>query len=103
MLWLITRVNADKPGNVEARDSGLKQHRDYLHSKGDILLLSGSLQNDEGTQSVGSMFVVKANSRSEAKAFVDGDPFTQAGYYSEIKFIRLRKGGGWNPKVMEGE
>lgn len=98
MLWLITRHI--RPGNTESREPILPKHREYLHSKKDILVLSGPLQDDDGTQSIGSVFIVDVNSRAEAKAFLDGDPFSQTGHYTDEKITRMRK-GMWNPAVVE--
>lgn len=99
MLWAISRVN--KPGSTQAREALLQTHRDYLHSQGHILVLSGALQTDDGAQGVGSLLVVNVGSRAEAQAFIDGDPMTQAGLFSSITITRLRK-GHWNPAAMEG-
>lgn len=101
MLWLITRVNANKPGNAEARKAGVTKHREYLSSQKQILLLSGGLSSDNGEESVGSFFIVNVENRAAAQAFVNGDPNTQAGHYVDIKITRIRK-GDWNPEVAAG-
>jgi len=41
------------------------------------------------------------NSRADAKAFVDADPFTKNGVFSNITITRMRK-GQWNPEAAEG-
>jgi uncharacterized protein YciI len=98
MLWLITRqIN---PANTQSREPLLPKHRDYLHSRKDILLMSGPLQDDGGTQSTGSVFIVDVKSRAEARAFLDGDPFSSTGHYMDEKITRMRK-GMWNPEVAE--
>ncbi len=99
MLWTISCT--DKPNTAEARASVLQPHRDYLQSRKDILVLAGATQTDDGTQAIGSLFVVNVNSRAEAKAFSDGDPFTQKGVFATIAITRMRK-GQWNPGAAEG-
>lgn len=99
MLWAISCI--DKPDTAAIRDSVLQPHRDYLKSQKGILVLAGATQNDEGTVAIGSLFVVNVNSRAEAKAFSDGDPFTQKGVFASITITRMRK-GNWNPGVAEG-
>jgi uncharacterized protein len=99
MLWTISCV--DKPDTTAIRASVLQPHRDYLQSRKDILVLAGATQNDEGTEAIGSLFVVNVNSRAEAKAFSDGDPFTQNGVFKSITITRMRK-GQWNPGAAEG-
>jgi uncharacterized protein YciI len=99
MLWAITCV--DKPDSAAIRDRVLQPHRDYLQSRKKILVLAGATQNDDGTQATGSLFVVNVGSRAEAKAFSDGDPFTQAGVFKSVTITRMRK-GQWNPQAAEG-
>jgi uncharacterized protein YciI len=99
MLWVISCV--DKPNTAAIRESVLQPHRDYLGSKKDILVLAGATQTDDGKTAIGSCFVVNVNSRAEAKAFSDGDPFTQNGVFASITITRMRK-GQWNPGAAEG-
>lgn len=99
MLWAIVCV--DKPNTAEIRSTVLQPHRDYLASQKNILVLSGATQSDDGTQAIGSLFILNVSSRAEAKKFSDGDPFTQKGVFANITITRMRK-GNWNPGVAEG-
>src|SRR5215510_1192989 len=99
MLWTISCV--DNPNSAAIRDKVLQPHRDYLQSQKKILVLAGATQNDEGTQAIGSMFVVNVDGRAKAKAFSDGDPFTKAGVFKSVTITRMRK-GQWNPEAAEG-
>jgi uncharacterized protein YciI len=64
-------------------------------------VLAGATQNDSGTEALGSLFVVNVDSREQAKAFSDGDPFTQNGVFASITITRMRK-GQWNPEAAVG-
>jgi uncharacterized protein YciI len=99
MLWAIHCV--DKPNTAAIREQYLSVHRDYLKSQKNILVLSGATQNDEGTEATGSMFILHVDSRAEAQAFSDGDPFTQQGVFASVNITRMRK-GNWNPETAEG-
>jgi hypothetical protein len=99
MLWTVSCI--DNANTAAIRASVLQPHRDYLKGQKDILVLAGATQNDEGTEAIGSMFIVNVNSRAEAKAFSDGDPFTQNGVFKTITITRMRK-GQWNPEAAEG-
>ena len=99
MLWAISCT--DKANTAAIRDEHLKPHREYLQSQKRILVLAGATQNDDGTEAIGSLFIVNANSRQDAKAFSDGDPFTKAGVFSNVTITRMRK-GQWNPEAAEG-
>jgi uncharacterized protein YciI len=99
MLWAISCV--DKPNTAAIREEHLVPHRNYLQSQKRILVLAGATQTDDGKEAIGSLFVVNVNSRAEAKAFSDGDPFTKAGVFSTVTITRMRK-GQWNPEAAEG-
>jgi hypothetical protein len=99
MLWAISCV--DQPNTAAIREKLLQPHRDYLKSQKGILVLAGATQTDDGKEAIGSLFVVNVNSRAEAKAFSDGDPFTQNGVFKSITITRMRK-GQWNPEAAEG-
>ncbi|MCG8544803.1 MAG: YciI family protein [Alphaproteobacteria bacterium] len=99
MLWAITCE--DNPNTDAIRAEHLEPHRDYLKSQKNILVLAGAAQNDEGTEAIGSVFIVHVNSRAEAEAFSNGDPFTQAGVFKSVTIRRMRK-GQWNPEACDG-
>jgi hypothetical protein len=99
MLWAISRVAA--PDFAAKREKGLQAHLDYLHSQKRIIVLSGGTVTDDGNDFTGSLLVVNVGSRAEAQAFVDGDPFTEADMFTDIKITRMRK-GQWNPEAAEG-
>jgi uncharacterized protein len=99
MLWVISC--SDKPNTAAIREKHLLPHREFLQSQKGILVLAGATQSDDGKEAIGSLFVVNVNSRAEAKAFSDGDPFTQNGVFSSITITRMRK-GQWNPEAAEG-
>jgi uncharacterized protein YciI len=98
MLWAITCT--DKPNTASVREQFLKPHREYLQSQKHILILAGATQNDNGTEAIGSLFIVNVDNRAEAKKFSDGDPFTQAGVFASVTIVRMRK-GQWNPEAAD--
>jgi len=99
MLWAISCT--DKPNTAAIRASVLQPHRDYLQSRKRILVLAGATQTDDGNAAIGSLFIVNVGSRAEAKAFSDGDPFTQNGVFASVTITRMRR-GQWNPEAAEG-
>ena len=99
MLWVISCT--DKPNTASIRDQHLLPHREFLQSQKGILVLAGATQTDDGKEAIGSVFVVNVNSRAEAKAFSEGDPFTQNGVFANVTITRMRK-GQWNPEAAEG-
>jgi uncharacterized protein YciI len=98
MLWAISCV--DHPDTAALRDRHMKPHRAYLDGRKDILVLAGATLSDDGTGATGSLFIVNAASRAEAKAFSDNDPFKQVGVFASVSITRMRK-SQWNPSAAE--
>ena len=88
MLWVISNISKPK-AEVEAKVR--QAHQNYIKSKRDIIFFAGPLQSDEGTEKVGSLWIINVNSRAEAKAFSDGEAYTQAGLFSSVTITRVRK------------
>jgi uncharacterized protein YciI len=99
MLWAISRVAA--PNFAQEREKGLQPHIEYLQSQKNILVISGATTSDDGNQFVGSLLIVNVKSRAEAQAFVDGDPFTKAGLFTNVTITRMNK-GQFNPQAAQG-
>ena len=98
MLWIISCV--DNPNTAATRAEVMQAHRSYMQAHKDKVVLAGPTQTDDGAQSIGSLFVINVNSRAEAKAFFDDDPFTKAAIFASSSMVRLLK-GQWNPQVGE--
>ncbi len=97
MIWLIT--NHDRPGADAERAALREQHRAYLKAHPDIVILSGPLQNDDGSAVFGSVFLLQLDSAEAARAFSAAEPFTAAGLYERTTITRMLK-GVWNPQAM---
>jgi uncharacterized protein YciI len=96
MLWAISCV--DDPDTAALREQHMQPHRKYLDDRKDVLVLAGATLTDEGSTATGSLFIVNLRSRTEAEAFSDGDPFTQAGVFAKVSITRMRK-SQWNPEA----
>ncbi|HLU00578.1 MAG TPA: YciI family protein, partial [Burkholderiaceae bacterium] len=46
---------------------------------------------DDGSTGNGSFYIVDVDTREEAQAFIDGDPFTAGGLFERIVIQRWRK------------
>jgi uncharacterized protein len=90
MLWIIFCV--DKPGSAAIRDEHLGAHRAYLARNAERLFFSGPHLSDDGTSQVGSVFIVKGESREEAEAFLHGEDLYRAGVFESVTIRRVRRG-----------
>ena len=100
MLWIIT-CDAT-PNMAAAREKAAAAHRAYMQEQKGILVLAGAVRSDDGEVIKGSVLIVNVNSRAEAQAFSDGDPYTKSGVFSNIVITRMTK-GQWNPAAAEGD
>lgn len=103
MLWIISYINKPLTENINAIRRRVQQsHRDYVKSRKGILVLCGPKQSDDGTEIIGALFIINVNSRSEAQAFADGEPYTHAGLRKSVTITRMRV-AQLNPEVMKDE
>ena len=91
MLWVISCVSKPKNEVEAVRAKFRPAHHAYLKSKNDIIFFAGPMHNDDGTQNVGSLWIVNVNSRAEAQAFSDGEAYTRAGVFASVTITRARK------------
>ena len=98
MLWIITCT--DKPGAAPMREQHLDSHRKYLASQADRLFFSGPQMTDDGAQQIGSVFMVKADSREDALRFIEGEDLYRAGVFESVVIRRIRR-GRLNPELAE--
>lgn len=89
MLWSICSV--DSPDAKTARERTMEAHSAYMKIKDPEIFFSGPLLNDDASgASIGSLWIVSANSRVEAQAFADNEPRHQAGVYASVNIFRTR-------------
>ena len=72
---------ADKPDGFELRQKVRPEHLSFLAGLGDQLVLAGPFQDEEG-RSIGSLVIVKTDSRQDAEAIAARDPYRQAGLFA---------------------
>ena len=84
-------ITRDKPNHLQLRNETRGPHLEYLTEHADKLLAAGAQTDDEGQGGYGGIIIVDTESRAEAEAFIQNDPFTKAGLFSSIEVVRWRK------------
>lgn len=84
MTKMFAVVAMDKPNHLEKRMQTRPAHLQYWQDKSEGMVLAGPFLDDEG-QPVGSMMVVTADSKVEAQALVDGDPYVLEGVFGSVE------------------
>lgn len=81
----------DKPDTADLRQSLRPPHLEYLEANKKLLLACGAKLQDDGSTGTGSFYIVDVETREEAQAFVNGDPFAAGGLFERIVINRWRK------------
>ena len=96
MLWCICLI--DKPESKALREITQPAHTAYMATKDPQLFFSGPLQTDDGNNALGSLWILSADSRAEAQAFVDNEPYNNAGVFRSVNIYRMR-GAHFHPEL----
>ena len=85
MLFSITMI--DKPDSAVLRARNATEHGIYISCHVDGMRLGGPLVADDGETPIGSLIIKEFADRRAAEAFVDAEPYNQAGLF-EVVIIR---------------
>jgi uncharacterized protein len=96
MPWMIVSEDSADGPRLRADAALMAAHWDYELSIKDRIMAAGSLRSDDGESKIGSLLIVKADTRAEAQAIIDADPATQAGLRGKITLHR------WNMAILDG-
>ncbi|RMX05874.1 YciI family protein [Corticibacter populi] len=81
----------DKPGHQAVRQQHRAAHLAFLDVNKELLLACGAKLHDDGSDLGGGLYVVALESRAAAQAFIEADPFFQAGLFETVRITRWRK------------
>lgn len=81
MLFIVHGL--DKP-DTGLRAQHLDAHRSYMAAHPIKIVSSGPLVSDDGSEMLGSLLVIEADSRAEIDAFLADEPMAQAGTYQSL-------------------
>ena len=74
----------DRPGMQELRQQVRPVHKDYLAKVALQIAFAGPLLAEDSKTMCGSLLVIDFPSLADAKLWLRGEPFTQAGIYEDI-------------------
>lgn len=89
MLFIIFCI--DRPGAEEKRRQAIAGHIEYLAKNPIKVVMSGPLVSDDGTKTVGSLFLVDAVDRAEIERFQRADPLYNAGIWETVEVRAFNK------------
>jgi len=91
------RLCYDEPGSLDLRHTHVEAHRAWFreHPLPLHILVAGPLcAADDESREIGSFMLIEADSIDAVQALHDGDPFTAAGIFAEVRIDRLNKKTG---------
>jgi len=81
----------DKPGHAHVRTAHRDEHLAFLEAQKALLLACGAKLNDDGSSAGGGLYLVALESREEAEAFIQADPFSGVDLFERVTITRWRK------------
>ncbi len=81
----------DREGTLDLRRTVRAAHLEFLEARKSILLACGAKLNDDGSDAGGGVYIVDLETRVEAQAFIQADPFFRAGLFEKVSITRWRK------------
>lgn len=82
----------DHPGGMAKRIENRDAHEAYLNDHDTMVMVRGPLLNGDGTESVGSIWLLDLPDLDAGRKLLDGDPFFKSGIYKDVMFKRWRFG-----------
>jgi uncharacterized protein YciI len=81
-------IGLDRPDSLDKRNAALPEHRAYLKSNDERMLLVGPLRDKSGN-SCGSLYVFDADSADEIQEWLNREPFFKASVYHTLLIRRF--------------
>ena len=82
----------DGPQGAAVRDKHLAEHQAYLEEHASSIVVRGPLLDEDGKQSIGSVYLLDITNMDAARAFIENEPFYKAGCFETTIFHRWRFG-----------
>jgi uncharacterized protein YciI len=84
----------DKPGHAAVRAEARQRHLDHVARHAGHVVVGGPTVDDSGESMNGSVLVVDFPDRASAQAFLDADPYVEAGLFETVTLTRWRQSLG---------
>jgi len=89
MRYVIFAIDGNDAENI--RKAYRQAHIDYMQTHPLAVETAGPLVVEDGGRPIGSLIILKADNRREVEAYSDGDPYTKAGLFKEVRIEAFKK------------
>lgn len=84
MAWLVIAKDSKKGAEIRADADAMAAMWAFELQLREIILLAGSLRDDDKTTKTGSVFLFDVDTRAEVEALLDKDPSTHNGLRDKV-------------------
>lgn len=88
-LWLVQCMDRRGDDVTALREEHMVGHMRHIESIVDHIAMAGPLKDESGEQVVESFLAYKTDDLSQAKAWLEGDPYAQSGIWETVEWSRL--------------
>lgn len=81
---LFALICTDKPNSTAVRLEARSRHLAYIQSRLSEVKIAGPFVSEDGATMLGSMLILDLPDIEAARAFAAGDPYSQAGLFSNV-------------------
>ncbi len=89
MLFCVLCI--DRPGSAALRAATRAEHLEYMIAARGALRYGGPLTSDDGTLSLGSVFVIDLPDRRAVDAFLAAEPYCVARLFQSVSVLAMRQ------------
>lgn len=88
-LWLVKCTDRDGDDVDSLREEHMAGHLAHIEAIVDHIAMAGPLKDPAGEKIVGSMLAYRTEDLEQAKAWLDGDPYSRCGIWGTVEWSRL--------------
>ena len=102
MLFIVQfeDVYAEQPERLPERAQHMPDHLAFLARHGDRLVAAGALRASADSMPTGGIWILNAQSKAEAEAFYQDDPFWRAGLRKSVQVSHWAQ-AFWSPAFAD--
>ncbi|MEM7568978.1 MAG: YciI family protein [Pseudomonadota bacterium] len=100
---LFVAICVDKPNHLELRKRTRESHLRFIDTLGSDLKFGGRIMSGPDDTPSGSLLVIEAESRADAEAKLNDDPYREVGLFEHTAIEPFSASlGTWVPESVKG-
>jgi len=83
-LWVVKCTDRKDDDVPQLREEYMAGHLSHLETIVDHIAMAGPLKDPSGSRIVGSLLAYRTDDLEQAKAWLDGDPYSRCGIWADV-------------------